>query len=188
MAQRTNTNERYVREWLLNQAAGGYIEYDKAGGTYSLTPEQAVALTNEDSPFYVGGGFFVVKAMTAAVPRIEEYFRNGGGMRWGEHDPDLFIGTEKFFRPGYSAHLVASWIPSLTGMEDKLKSGGRVADVGCGHAPFFRRMSVWRGVRGNREVPPQSRKKGATWGKHGFPHGSEPQASDVIGRRCRACP
>src|SRR6266404_10003506 len=133
LAQRTNTNERYVREWLINQAAGGYVEYDTASGRYSLTPEQAAALTDEQSPFYVGGGFFVIKAMTAAVSRIEEYFRKGGGMRWGEHDPDLFIGTEKFFRPGYSAHLVASWIPSLTGIEAKLKSGGKVADIGCGH-------------------------------------------------------
>ena len=93
LAQRTNTNERYVREWLINQAAGGYAEYDAASGRYSLTPEQAVALTDERSPFYVGGGFFVIKAMTAAAPRIEEYFRKGGGMRWGEHDPDLFIGA-----------------------------------------------------------------------------------------------
>ena len=133
LAQRTNTNERYVREWLINQAAGGYVEYDAATGRYSLTPEQAVALTDEHSPFYVGGGFFVIKAMTSAVSRIEDHFRKGGGMLWGEHDPDLFIGTEKFFRPGYSAHLVATWIPSLTGIEAKLKSGGKVADIGCGH-------------------------------------------------------
>src|SRR6266480_3117541 len=133
LAQRTNTNERYVREWLINQAAGGYAEYDPESGRYSLTPEQAVALTDEQSPFYVGGGFFVVKAMTSAVSRIEDHFRNGGGMLWGEHDPDLFIGTEKFFRPGYSAHLIASWIPALTGIEDKLKAGGKVADIGCGH-------------------------------------------------------
>lgn len=133
LAQRTNTSERYVREWLINQAAGGYVEYDPESGRYSLTPEQAVALTDEQSPFYVGGGFFVIKAMTGAVSRIEDHFRNGGGMLWGEHDPDLFIGTEKFFRPGYSAHLVASWIPSLTGIEEKLKTGGKVADVGCGH-------------------------------------------------------
>ena len=133
LAQHTNTNERYVREWLINQAAGGYVEYDTESGRYSLTPEQAVALTEELSPFYVGGGFFVIKAMTHAVSRIEDYFRNGGGMLWGEHDPDLFIGTERFFRPGYAAHLVATWIPALTGIEEKLKAGGKVADVGCGH-------------------------------------------------------
>lgn len=133
LAQHTNTNERYVREWLINQAAGGYVEYDTESGRYSLTPEQAVALTEELSPFYVGGGFFVIKAMTQAVSRIEDYFRNGGGMLWGEHDPDLFIGTERFFRPGYSAHLVATWIPALTGIEQKLKAGGKIADVGCGH-------------------------------------------------------
>ncbi len=133
LAQRTNTNERYVREWLINQAAGGYAEYDPESGRYSLTLEQAVALTDDQSPFYVGGGFFVVKAMTGAVGRIEDHFRHGGGMLWGDHDPDLFIGTERFFRPGYSAYLVATWIPSLTGIEDKLNSGGKVADIGCGH-------------------------------------------------------
>ena len=133
LAQRTNTNERYIREWLINQAAGGYAEYDAKSGRYSLPPEQIVALTDELSPFYVGGGFFVIKAMTNAVSRIENYFRNGGGMLWGDHDPDLFIGTEKFFRPGYSAHLVATWIPALTGIEAKLKAGAKVADVGCGH-------------------------------------------------------
>ena len=133
LAQKTNTNERYVREWLVNQAAGGYVEYDSASRRYSLTPEQAVALTDEQSPFYVGGGFFVVKAMTQAVERIEDYFRNGGGMLWGEHNPDLFIGTERFFRPGYTAHLVSTWIPSLEGVEAKLKAGAKVADIGCGH-------------------------------------------------------
>jgi SAM-dependent methyltransferase len=133
LAEKTNTNERYVREWLVNQAAGGYVEYDAASGRYSLSPEQAVALTEEQSPFFVGGGFFVVKAMTQAVERIEDYFRKGGGMLWGEHHPDLFIGTERFFRPGYTAHLVSTWIPSLEGVEEKLKAGAKVADVGCGH-------------------------------------------------------
>jgi len=133
LAQRTDTNERYVREWLINQAAGGYAEYDPDSGCYSLSPEQAAALTDEESPFYVGGGFFVVKAMTGAVSRIEDHFRRGGGMLWGEHHPDLFVGTEKFFRPGYSAYLVASWIPSLTGIQEKLNTGGKVADIGCGH-------------------------------------------------------
>jgi len=133
LAEKTKTNERYVREWLVDQAAGGYINYDPQSGRYSLSPEQATALTDESSPFYVGGGFYVIKAMTNAVSRIEAAFKNGGGMLWGEHDPDLFVGTERFFRPGYAAHLIASWIPSLAGIEEKLKAGGKVADIGCGH-------------------------------------------------------
>ncbi|HWN10771.1 MAG TPA: class I SAM-dependent methyltransferase [Pyrinomonadaceae bacterium] len=133
LAANTSTTERYVREWLINQAASGYIDYDPPSGRYSLNAEQAVALTDENSPFYVGGGFYVIKAMTHAVGRIEDGFRNGGGMLWGEHDPDLFVGVERFFRPGYAAHLIASWIPSLTGIEERLKAGGKVADIGCGH-------------------------------------------------------
>jgi 2-polyprenyl-3-methyl-5-hydroxy-6-metoxy-1,4-benzoquinol methylase len=133
LAQKTNTKERYIKEWLINQASGGYVDYDATNGRYSLAPEQTVALTDESSPFYVGGGFFVVKAMTQAVERIEDHFRNGGGMLWGEHHPDLFIGTARFFRPGYAAYLTTSWIPSLNGVEEKLKAGARVADVGCGH-------------------------------------------------------
>ena len=133
LAERTITIERYVREWCINQAAGGYIQYDAASGRYSLSPEQRVALTDEQSPYYVGGGFYVVKAMSRAEPRISEAFKTGGGMLWGEHDADLFVGTERFFRPGYTAHLVNDWIPSLSGIEDKLRVGGSVADVGCGH-------------------------------------------------------
>src|SRR5437667_250926 len=133
LAQKTSTNERYIREWLLNQAASGYVDYDAESGRYSLSPEQTVALTDETSPFFVGGGFYVIKAMTHAVSRIEDAFKNGGGILWGEHDPDLFVGTERFFRPGYAAHLIASWIPALTGIEEKLKAGGKVADIGCGH-------------------------------------------------------
>ncbi len=133
LAAKTNTNERYVREWLVNQAAGEYVHYDPATGKYSMMPEQAEALTNESSPFYVGGGFFVIKAMMNAQPKISQHFKDGGGILWGDHDPDLFVGTEKFFRPGYSAHLVNSWIPALTGIEDKLNTGAKVADVGCGH-------------------------------------------------------
>jgi 2-polyprenyl-3-methyl-5-hydroxy-6-metoxy-1,4-benzoquinol methylase len=133
LAEKTSTNERYVREWLINQAAGGYVTYDSASGRYSLSPEQAVALTDESSPFFVGGGFYVVKAMTHAVNRIEDGFKSGGGILWGEHDPDLFVGVERFFRPGYAAYLIANWIPSLTGIEEKLKAGGKVADIGCGH-------------------------------------------------------
>lgn len=133
LAAKTSSNERYVREWLVNQAAGEFVHYDPATGKYSMLPEQAAALTDDDSQFYVGGGFYVIKAMINAQERIQESFKNGGGMLWGEHDPDLFVGTEKFFRPGYTAHLVNDWIPAMTGAEDKLRSGANVADVGCGH-------------------------------------------------------
>jgi len=133
LSQKTGTTERYVREWLINQAAGGYVVYDAASGRYSLPPEQEIALTDESSPFYVAGGFYVLKAMLNAQPRILDAFKNGGGMLWSEHDPDLFVGTERFFRPGYQMHLIGSWIPSLTGIEEKLTAGATVADIGCGH-------------------------------------------------------
>lgn len=133
LAEKTGTTERYIREWLMNQAAGGYVDYDVTTATYHLSPEQELALIDENSPFYVGGGFYVVKAMLNAQTRILDAFQNGGGMLWGEHDPDLFVGTEKFFRPGYQMHLVAEWIPSLTGIEEKLTAGATVADIGCGH-------------------------------------------------------
>lgn len=133
LAEKTSTNERYVREWLINQAASGYVDYDPGSGRFSLSPEQSTALTDESSPFYVGGGFHVIKAMTNATSRIEACFRNGGGILWGDHDPDLFVGVERFFRPGYAAHLIATWIPALTGVEEKLQTGGKVADIGCGH-------------------------------------------------------
>ncbi len=133
LAEKTGTTERYVREWLVNQASGDYVHYNPSTGKYSMLPEQAVALTDENSPFYVGGGFFVIKAMMNAQPTIAEAFKNGGGLLWKDNDPDLFVGTEKFFRPGYTAHLVGEWIPALTGIEEKLKAGAKVADVGCGH-------------------------------------------------------
>ena len=133
LARRTGTTERYVREWLVNQAAGGYIDYDKATGTYSLPHEHAIALADEKSPFFVGGGFQVLMGMMKAESRIAEAFMTGEGMFWGEHDPDLFEGTERFFRPGYAAHLVGTWIPSLEGVKEKLERGATVADVGCGH-------------------------------------------------------
>jgi SAM-dependent methyltransferase len=133
LAARTGTQERYVREWLINQATGGYVEYDPAGGKFSLSPEQAAALADEESPAFVGGGFYLVKALAGAAPRIAEAFQKGGGILWGDHDPDLFVGVERFFRPGYRMHLVNDWIPALTGIDEKLKAGGAVADVGCGH-------------------------------------------------------
>ena len=133
LAERTQTYERYVREWLLNQAAGGYVAYDPATGTYMLPPEQAMALTDENSPAYIAGGFKLLLAAAKAAPRVAQAFRTGGGLAWDEHDSDVFDGTERFFRPGYAANLVSSWIPALEGVQAKLEAGATVADVGCGH-------------------------------------------------------
>jgi SAM-dependent methyltransferase len=133
LAERTGTHERYVREWLLNQVAGGYVAYDPSTHTYSLPPEQAMALTDEHSPAYVAGGFKLLLAAAKAAPRVAQAFRSGGGLPWGAHDPDLFDGTERFFRPGYTANLVSSWIPALDGVQAKLEAGAVVADIGCGH-------------------------------------------------------
>ncbi len=133
LAAKTGTTERYVREWLVNQAAGDYVHYHPQTGKYSMLPEQKTALTDETSPYYVGGGFYVVKAMMNAQPSIADAFQNGGGLLWGDNDPDLFVGVEKFFRPGYQAHLVSEWVPAMTGIEAKLKAGAKVADIGCGH-------------------------------------------------------
>jgi SAM-dependent methyltransferase len=133
LAARTGTVERYVREWLSANAAGGYVEYDPASGRFSLSPEQEVALVDETSPYYIIGGFELFSAATRAEPQIAERFRTGEGFGWGEHETRMFEGVERFFRPGYAANLVAAWIPALDGVEAKLLAGARVADVGCGH-------------------------------------------------------
>jgi hypothetical protein len=132
LAAETKTDERYVREWLASQAAGGYVHYDQAANKYCLTPEQAFTLANEDSPAYFPGAFQLALGALEAVPRIAESFRTGAGMGWHEHDDRVFNGCEKFFRPGYAANLVSSWIPALDGVKQKLESGADVADVGCG--------------------------------------------------------
>ena len=133
LAKKTSTSERYVREWLAAQAAGGYVAYDAKAGRYFLTDEQAECLTNEASPACVLGGFQAMVAAVKTAPKVMEAFRSGKGVGWHEHEPDLFQGTERFFRPGYNAHLAAEWIPALEGVDAKLKAGAVVADVGCGH-------------------------------------------------------
>jgi SAM-dependent methyltransferase len=132
LAAKTKTDERYVREWLASQAAGGYVTYDEKANKFGLSEEQAFSLANEDSPAYLPGAFELALGSLAAVPRIAESFRTGTGMGWHEHDDSVFHGCEKFFRPGYAANLVSSWIPSLQGVKEKLEAGVRVADVGCG--------------------------------------------------------
>jgi len=132
LAFTTQTDERYVREWLASQAAGGYITYDEKTGKFGLSEEQAFALASEDSPAYLPGAFELALGSLAAVPRIAESFRTGNGMGWHEHVDGVFHGCEKFFRPGYAANLVSSWIPALHDVQEKLEAGARVADVGCG--------------------------------------------------------
>jgi SAM-dependent methyltransferase len=132
LAAKTRTDERYVREWLASQAAGGYVTYDEKTRKFSLTEEQVFTLVNEDSPAYLPGAFQLALGSLAAVPRITEAFRSGAGMGWHEHDDAVFHGCEKFFRPSYAANLVDAWIPSLQGVKAKLEQGARVADVGCG--------------------------------------------------------
>jgi SAM-dependent methyltransferase len=132
LAAKTETDERYLREWLASQAAGGYVTYDEQTSQFSLSAEQAFALASEDSPAYLPGAFELALASLAAVPRIAESFRTGAGMGWHEHADGVFHGCEKFFRPGYAANLVSTWIPSLQNTKAKLEAGARVADVGCG--------------------------------------------------------
>jgi ubiquinone/menaquinone biosynthesis C-methylase UbiE len=132
LAGRTGTNPRYVAEWLRGQAAGGYVEYDAAADRYSMTEEQAFALTNPDGGVYAPGAFVLALGALKAVPRITEAFRSGAGMGWHEQDADVFTGCEQFFRSGYIANLIPSWIPALDGVEDKLRAGATVADIGCG--------------------------------------------------------
>ena len=132
LAAKTHTDERYLREWLASQAAGGYITYDEKTNNFSLSQEQAFTLANEDSPAYLPGAFELALGSLAAVPRIAESFRSGAGMGWHEHVDGVFHGCEKFFRPGYAANLVSSWIPALSDVKGKLEAGARVADVGCG--------------------------------------------------------
>jgi 2-polyprenyl-3-methyl-5-hydroxy-6-metoxy-1,4-benzoquinol methylase len=133
LAVRTSTNERYVREWLANQAAGGYVEYDPATQKFSLSPEQALCLADPSGPADLPGAYSIVRDLFHVRERALENFRTGKGMEWGEHHPCLFQGTERFFRASYNASLLTSWLPALDGALDKLKRGARVADVGCGH-------------------------------------------------------
>jgi SAM-dependent methyltransferase len=129
LAKRTGTHERYVREWLSAQAAGGYVTYDPSTGRFTLPPEHAFLLLDADLP----GAFQLSVGSVRDEPRISEAFRTGAGVGWHEHDPGVYEGCERFFRPGYAMNLTAHWIPALEGVQGRLQAGGRVADVGCGH-------------------------------------------------------
>ena len=132
LAERTGTATRYVDEWLRGQAAGGYVEYDPQTGAYSLTPEQAFALTDPEGAVFMPGAFELAVGALRSDHKVTEAFRTGAGVGWHEHDDEVFSGCERFFRPGYAANLVTSWLPALDGVEDKLRAGARVADIGCG--------------------------------------------------------
>jgi SAM-dependent methyltransferase len=133
LARRTGTHERYVREWLANQAAGGYVEYDAATAKFHLNEEQAMCLADPQGPVDLPGAYSIVQDLFHVRQRALENFRTGKGMEWGEHHPCLFHGTERFFRAGYNANLITAWLPALDGVVEKLKAGAKVADVGCGH-------------------------------------------------------
>jgi 2-polyprenyl-3-methyl-5-hydroxy-6-metoxy-1,4-benzoquinol methylase len=133
LARRAAVSERYVREWLNAQAAGGYVEYDPAGGSYSLPAEQRIALTDESSPAFLPGFFQLALGAVNDSARITEAARGGEGVGWHEHNHDVFDGCERFFRPGYNANLIPSWLPALDGVVEKLQAGASVADIGCGH-------------------------------------------------------
>jgi SAM-dependent methyltransferase len=133
LAQNTGTAERYVREWLSAQAASGYVTYDATTETFHMTPEQALVFADADSPVLMTGGYYIAESVYSDIPRLVDCFRTGKGLTWGDHSNCLFCGVEKFFGPGYRSNLVASWLPALDGVVEKLHAGGKVADVGCGH-------------------------------------------------------
>jgi len=133
LAEKTGTAERYVREWLNQQAAGGYVEYEADSGRYSLPPEQTAALTDENSPAYLPGFFQIALGSVIDSPRIGEAAKTGEGVGWHDHVHDVHEGCERFFRPSYNTHLLTEWLPALDGVVEKLHQGGTVADVGCGH-------------------------------------------------------
>ncbi len=141
LAEKTGTAERYVREWLNAQAAGGFVEYNPETQRYLLPPEQAMALANEDSPAFVCGAFELATATLRSEAQIESSFRTGAGFGWHQHDIGVSTGCERFFRPGYNANLVSSWLPALDGVEGKLGVGAKVADVGCGLGASTRLMA-----------------------------------------------
>lgn len=132
LAERTHTDERYLREWLANQAAGGYVVHDAEAGTFELPAEQAMVVAHQDSPVFLGGAFEAIASCYSDHEVLADAFRSGEGIGWAEHDHRLFSGVERLFHPSYAVHLVDDWLPALDGVVDRLRAGGTVADIGCG--------------------------------------------------------
>ncbi|RAV12761.1 SAM-dependent methyltransferase [Mycolicibacterium sp. GF69] len=170
LAEHTDTDGRYAREWLNAQAAGSFVEYDPSTGRYHLPPEQVVALTDETSPAFVGGLFQIAHGTATDAAQIISAAEAGHGVGWGEHNSDVHVGCERFFRPTYAAHLVTDWIPALDGVVDKLTSGASVADIGCGHGASTILMaqafpaSTFVGTDGHAESIAVARERGAATG------------------------
>src|SRR5690242_18821863 len=133
LAARTGTADRYLKEWLSQQAAAGFLTYQPDDGRYTLPAEAAAVVANEASPAFLAGGATITRGWFAGIDRLTEAFRTGDGIPWHRQDPAVFEGTERFFRPGYTANLTTEWVPALPGVAGRLATGGRVADVGCGH-------------------------------------------------------
>jgi SAM-dependent methyltransferase len=176
LAQRTRTAERYVREWLAAQAASGYVGYDAASGRYVLSPEQAMVFADEGGPAFMAGAFDIVRSLFRDEPKVTAAFRSGKGVGWHEHDVCLFRATERFFRPGYAAHLVPEWIPALDGVQAKLERGARVADVGCGHGASTVVMA---------KAFPNSRFFGFDYHAPSIERARQMAAEEGVGERCR---
>lgn len=171
LAERTNTDEHYAREWLNAQAAGSFVTYLPATGRYQLPPEQAVALTDENSPAFVGGLFQIAHGTACDAARIIDAARTGDGIGWGDHNCDVHIGCERFFRPSYQANLINAWLPALDGVVEKLNAGAAVVDVGCGHAASTLLMaqafprSVFRGTDAHADSIATARQRAAASGE-----------------------
>lgn len=180
LAERTGTSARYLQEWLLAMAASGYVDHlgrDHLGvDQYALSPEQTELFTHPDSPAYVAGGFQNLTAATRNLDRLTEAFRTGEGMGWHEHHPDMFEGTERFFRPSYLADLTSSWIPAFEGLEERLRQGARVADVGCGFGTSTRIMA---------EAYPTSTFEGSDYHQPSIDHARQAAQAAGLGDRAR---
>lgn len=176
LARRTETDPRYLREWLSSQAASGYVQYDAASDSFSMSEEQAFALAVEGSPAFIPGAFQIAVAQFKAIPKMMQAFRTGLGLGWHEHDAALFHGTERFFRPGYAANLVSQWLPALDGVEARLKAGASVADVGCGHGASTIIMA---------QAYPNSQFVGFDYHEPSIAHAREAAAAAGVGDRCR---